>query len=126
MGWGKRPTESCCWDLNPGPPPYQGGALPTELQQRRRHRRAVRATGKMALPVIRGAARTGQSGRWDLNPRHLAWKARALPLSYTRIGSAERKPGIRRYLLFRTPRSAILPEWVGRDLNPRIPKEPDL
>ena len=28
---------------------------------------------------------TGQSGRWDLNPRHLAWKARALPLSYTRI-----------------------------------------
>src|SRR4026208_668327 len=26
-------TNSCCWDLNPGPPPYQGGALPTELQQ---------------------------------------------------------------------------------------------
>lgn len=28
------PLASCCWDLNPGPPPYQGGALPTELQQR--------------------------------------------------------------------------------------------
>src|SRR6185312_9363854 len=27
------PSQSCCWDLNPGPPPYQGGALPTELQQ---------------------------------------------------------------------------------------------
>lgn len=25
------------------------------------------------------------SGRWDLNPRHLAWKASALPLSYVRI-----------------------------------------
>src|SRR4051794_18765577 len=25
--------ESCRWDLNPGPPPYQGGALPTELRQ---------------------------------------------------------------------------------------------
>ena len=37
-----------------------------------------------ALAVIRAAGRTGQSGRWDLNPRHLAWKARALPLSYAR------------------------------------------
>src|SRR5438270_12643316 len=27
-------TESCCWDLNPGPRPYQGRALPAELQQR--------------------------------------------------------------------------------------------
>src|SRR5438874_13809741 len=34
-------TTSCCWDLNPGPPPYQGGALPTELQQRFGHLSAV-------------------------------------------------------------------------------------
>ena len=34
--------------------------------------------------LIRGAADPGQSGRRDLNPQHLAWKARALPLSYTR------------------------------------------
>ena len=26
--------ESCCWDLNPGPRPYQGRTLPAELQQR--------------------------------------------------------------------------------------------
>ena len=28
------PTESCRWDLNPGPRPYQGRALPTEPRQR--------------------------------------------------------------------------------------------
>src|SRR6185312_10786600 len=27
------PSQSCCWDSNPGPPPYQGGALSAELQQ---------------------------------------------------------------------------------------------
>ena len=26
----------------------------------------------------------GWSGRWDLNPRQLAWEARTLPLSYAR------------------------------------------
>jgi hypothetical protein len=30
------------------------------------------------------------SGRWDLNPRQLAWEARTLPLSYARSGTAER------------------------------------
>src|SRR5438309_7355853 len=30
---GNRP-ESCLWDLNPGPRPYQGRALPTEPRQR--------------------------------------------------------------------------------------------
>ena len=28
-----KPTESCRWDLNPGPRPYQGRALPTEPRQ---------------------------------------------------------------------------------------------
>jgi hypothetical protein len=29
------------------------------------------------------------SGRWDLNPRQLAWEARTLPLSYARPGFDE-------------------------------------
>src|SRR5262249_31778123 len=30
---GCKDPESCCWDLNPGPGPYQGRPLPAELQQ---------------------------------------------------------------------------------------------
>src|SRR6476646_3337829 len=32
------------------------------------------------------------SGRWDLNPRQLAWEARTLPLSYARSTTPERNP----------------------------------
>src|SRR5262245_40508878 len=54
-----------------------------------------------------------QSGRWDLNPRRLAWKARALPLSYARTAN--------RPAPFRNPSSAfrVRSEWAERDSNPR-------
>lgn len=38
----------------------------------------------MLKPVIRRLVPFGQSGRRDLNPQPPAWKAGALPLSYTR------------------------------------------
>ena len=39
----------------------------------------------------RGYTRSvGWSGRWDLNPRQLAWEARTLPLSYARSGTEGR------------------------------------
>ena len=76
--------------------------------------------GGPALGVIRGGGSAGQSGRRDLNPQHLAWKARALPLSYTRL-SQFRVPGFE----FRVgPRSSVgnleLETWnsklgVGRE-----------
>lgn len=149
-----RGTAKWCsrMESNHRPPPYQGGALPTELQQRTQNK------GKRFRAKVKGADGCGdafltfflacespvgrrilsQSGRWDLNPRHLAWKARALPLSYTRMLNtasavlfAQSVPIYRR-----RPRSTLLcfrglsvgrnTEWVGRDLNPRTPKRPDL
>jgi hypothetical protein len=35
--------------------------------------------------VLWQAIIVGQSGRRDLNPQHFAWKAKALPLSYSRL-----------------------------------------
>ena len=52
---------SYCWDSNPGPRPYQGRTLPTELQQR------------MSERVM------------GIEPTWPAWKAGTLPLSYTRV-----------------------------------------
>src|SRR5262249_35006055 len=51
--------------LNWRPRPYQGRALPTELRGQ--------SISNLVLLVAIG------SGRRDSNPRHLAWKARALP-----------------------------------------------
>ncbi len=46
-----------------------------------------------------GVERIGSwSGRWDLNPRQLAWEARTLPLSYARPESENVNP---------TPASAL-------------------
>ncbi len=56
-------------DLNPRPHPYQGGALPTELQQRVLE----------SLKRVKG-----------IEPSYSAWKAAALPLSYTRVHARDR------------------------------------
>ena len=37
-----------------------------------------------AILKVPGRASLVWSGRWDLNPRQLAWEARTLPLSYAR------------------------------------------
>src|SRR5712692_5356083 len=71
---------SPCPGLNRRPRPYQGRALPSELHG----------------PVPRT-----WSGKRDSNPRPPAWKAGALPLSYSR----------------KTPHSSKW--WGGEDLNPR-------
>ena len=60
---------SCLWDLNPRPRPYQGRALPTELRQPV----VPRARSSPAVERARG-----------IEPPSSAWKAVALPLSYTR------------------------------------------
>src|SRR5262249_39595563 len=59
-------TQSCCWGLNPGPRPYQGRALPLSYS----------SACSSAFPCperVKG-----------IEPSSPAWKAGALPLSYTR------------------------------------------
>src|SRR5689334_4027977 len=66
------------WDLNPRPPPYQGGALPLSYLGKR-------ATCiEVPLTVLRLGPRTflrrsGRSGMTGSNRRRSAWKADALP-----------------------------------------------
>ena len=49
------------------------------------------------------------SGRWDLNPRQLAWEARTLPLSYARsMGGILRWP-----LIPSQERHQLLPSGVN-------------
>ena len=88
--------------MNPGPPPYQGGALPTELQQptlpatcravvststptypfaSRLPRRHVRRAVALAEPTREPPTQERVKG---IEPSSPAWKAGALPLSYTR------------------------------------------
>ena len=63
-------------ESNHRPPPYQGGALPTELRERifcalRRRRSVERETG--------------------IEPALVAWKATVLPLNYSRTGKPVRR-----------------------------------
>src|SRR5205085_12083071 len=92
-------TESEFWSPCPGlnrrPRPYQGRALPTELHGHARSISSVQWSGKR-----------------DSNPRPPAWKAGALPLSYSR-NAIPRVP--RRYQW-----------WGGEDLNPRRRTPADL
>src|SRR5262245_4716704 len=69
------------------------------------------------------------SGRWDSNPRHPAWKAGTLPLSYTRVANSECRlqiaesqlpPGL--FSAHSTLRIPHFPTWAERDLNPRRAK----
>src|SRR5215467_38225 len=105
-----RERWSPCPGLNRRPRPYQGRALPTELHGRsRRHRGAPRL--RRGVPNdwaggVRGGRSSLRSNIWsgkrDSNPRPPAWKAGALPLSYSR------------------PRGIELPRWWGgEDLNLR-------
>src|SRR6267378_4276630 len=82
---------SPCPGLNRRPRPYQGRALPTELHGR---------TDKV------------WSGKRDSNPRPPAWKAGALPLSYSRA--------------FVSPTRRASRWWGGEDLNPRRRTPADL
>src|SRR6185369_16829365 len=67
-----REKWSPCPGLNRRPRPYQGRALPTELHG------PARLPCQQSLPG-------GWSGKRDSNPRPPAWKAGALPLSYSRL-----------------------------------------
>ena len=79
---GNRP-KSCRWDLNPGPRPYQGRALPTEPRQRNF---ADASSSRSVVALRRG--RLGDAGQervMGIEPTRPAWKAGTLPLSYTRV-----------------------------------------
>src|SRR5262249_2575553 len=95
---------SPCPGLNRRPRPYQGRALPTELH----------GPDRQPLCPLAKRARTNRwSGKRDSNPRPPAWKAGALPLSYSRVPypASSRRSG----------------RWWGEeDLNPRRRPPADL
>ena len=64
-------------ESNHRPPPYQGGALPTELREQ--VLQAVRTSE--ACRVVAMERETG------IEPALVAWKATVLPLNYSRAGS---------------------------------------
>lgn len=95
-------------ELNPRMTVLQTVALPPWLLRRDvrsfsarrpsrgKSRRTVRRGAKKQTPGPAPRFRAGpnssygtESGRWDLNPRHPAWEASALPLSYARIWGSE-------------------------------------
>src|SRR3989449_9688776 len=112
---------SPCPGLNRRPRPYQGRALPSELHGRNHGTRSLRASihsdlagaarlARRLRAVSHSSARaTIWSGKRDSNPRPPAWKAGALPLSYSRI----------------SPFPATQ-WWGGEDLNPRRRSPADL
>ena len=90
--------------------------------------KAIRTTTRHFIPFF-------ESGRWDLNPRQPAWKAGALPLSYTRnFPNANSDDRVRKNPFhssmtdFRSEVRIHHSElgWAERDSNPRTPKRPDL
>src|ERR1700739_124811 len=99
-------TWSPCPGLNRRPRPYQGRALPSELHGRIHSMGAPNGpqTPNRSHPArrSRASARFPWSGKRDSNPRPPAWKAGALPLSYSRAW-----------------RSSSHAWWGGEDLNPR-------
>ncbi len=87
--------KSCRWDSNPGPRPYQGRALPAEPRQQV----VCFLDVFSALTIFRPLRRVWPASRsfspaqapWisrervmGIEPTQPAWKAGALPLSYTR------------------------------------------
>src|SRR6266436_5036679 len=88
---------SPCPGLNRRPRPYQGRALPSELHGRDRLHGGPDTAPKppharnrpgVAVPVLDDL----WSGKRDSNPRPPAWKAGALPLSYSRRWSTTPQP----------------------------------
>ena len=63
-------------ESNHRPPPYQGGALPTELRER--------GTGFVSRVVLRRAS--PMERETGIEPAPSAWKAEVLPLNYSRAG----------------------------------------
>src|SRR2546427_8300295 len=95
LRWPRQPSRgrwSPCPGLNRRPRPYQGRALPTELHGRDHSQRHT------------------WSGKRDSNPRPPAWKAGALPLSYSRA----------------CENCLVRKWWGGEDLNPRRRTPADL
>ena len=76
--------ESCRWDLNPGPRPYQGRALPTEPRQRVF---LLGLGGGAGLSSLSWVGESRPERVMGIEPTLPAWKAGTLPLSYTRGGS---------------------------------------
>src|SRR5262245_12952749 len=96
---------SPCPGLNRRPRPYQGRALPTELHG---------PEGSWSCRRRRPRALPGRwSGKRDSNPRPPAWKAGALPLSYSRPPPGRHRTGRARW-------------WGEEDLNPRRRPPADL
>ena len=61
---------SCCWDLNPGPPPYQGGALPLSYSSGGDERRAKqRAPGAGEGNRTLTTSLEGWSSTFELHPQ---------------------------------------------------------
>jgi hypothetical protein len=92
---GNRP-KSCRWDLNPGPRPYQGRALPTEPRQQRCLSPRGLSPHSLQFSLISAWKRrldhhdrhaSSQERVMGIEPTQPAWKAGALPLSYTRVQS---------------------------------------
>src|SRR5262245_59614149 len=105
---------SPCPGLNRRPRPYQGRALPTELHGRNLCHRDQHPARKTARRLARL-----WSGKRDSNPRPPAWKAGALPLSYSRPSTSAAVLGAR-------ARRAQSTWWGGEDLNPRRRTPADL
>src|SRR5690554_7440412 len=65
-------------ESNHRPPPYQGGALPTELRER------VACNGLCCLYWCHAAAGGAMERETGIEPAPSAWKAEVLPLNYSR------------------------------------------
>ena len=63
-------------ESNHRPPPYQGGALPTELREL--------GTG---LNYVEFSAQRSMERETGIEPAQSAWKAEVLPLNYSRAGT---------------------------------------
>ncbi len=85
-------------ESNHRPPPYQGGALPTELRERKFHfiRRLQQQTHSASVPISpdKNPPMERETG---IEPALVAWKATVLPLNYSRpeyfsVSSFQRNP----------------------------------
>ena len=65
-------------ESNHRPPPYQGGALPTELRERE--------TCSCCLDLLQTLYGRSVERETGIEPALVAWKATVLPLNYSRTG----------------------------------------
>jgi hypothetical protein len=87
-----RPKKWCSLlESNQRPPPYQGGALPTELSERLFQLSSMTAKNKPAslldFSIKTNPVQCGSMEReTGIEPALVAWKATVLPLNYSRLG----------------------------------------